>query len=331
MALTVNSAFGEFMEDQVNLDGDESELARSSRDWLVGQIAALPNRTIDFPTLYHDIDIHFGSFARKTKIRELDDLDMVIGLNAMGTTYETVGSQVRLSVPTGSVLSDLCHPGSIALNSRRVINRFVTGLSSIPQYEKADISRSGSAAVLKLKSYPWSFDIVPGFLTTPELDGRTYYVIPDGKGHWMKTDPRIDRDRVTRVNQAHDGRVLAPLRLAKFWNRRPTMPSMPSYLLENLVLSYYEGPVSASSFVDVELMRLLESIASGVFRSVQDPKGIQGDLNTLELNERFLIAMRALEDVAKAKEARRLEVKENYGSSISMWREILGPSFPLFG
>jgi hypothetical protein len=138
----------------------------------------------------------------------------------------------HLSVPDGILLRGLCHENSNQLNSRKVINRFVSALKDVPQYEKSELGRNGSAAVLNLKSYTWSFDIVPGFFTTPEADNRTFYIIPDGNGHWMKTDPRIDKEKVTSVNQKHDGNVLNVIRTIKYWNRRATMPSMRPYLID---------------------------------------------------------------------------------------------------
>lgn len=42
-----------------------------------------------------------------------------------------------------------------------------------------------------------------------ELDGRDYYLIPNGDGHWEKTDPRKDRDTVTETNQGM---------MVGFWN-----------------------------------------------------------------------------------------------------------------
>jgi len=332
MATTVNSAFDQFMADHVNLDPDVTSLARASRDWLVNQIAALPGRHADFPPLYPDVDVHYGSFARKTKIRELDDLDMIIGLKALGTTYHRVDGQVRLTVPNGIVLAGLCHDGTNQLNSRRVINRFVSGLTEVPQYEQAQIKRNGSAAVLKLKSYSWSYDIVPGFFTVPEEDGRTYYIIPDGDGHWMKTDPRIDQERISAVNQAHDGRVLRALRLVKFWNRRPTMPSIPPYMLETLILSHYEtAATKATDYVDLEFIPILESLAVSVLGAVSDPKRIQGDLNSLAVEERIAVSSRAFSDTVRAKAARRAEQNNDHRTSIAAWGEILGPSFPTYG
>lgn len=328
MATTVNEAFGEFLSDVVNLDPEVSSQARSSRDWLLSKVREIPGKVSGFPRLYSDRDMHYGSFARRTKIRELDDLDMIVCLSALGTTYSEEGEIVTLHVPEGIALRSLCHTGTNLLNSRRVINLFAANLGEIPQYRKAEIGRNGSAAVLNLASYSWSFDIVPGFFTTPEINGRTYYIIPNGQGHWMKTDPRIDQDRATRINQAHGGYVLNAIRLLKFWNRRPTMPSMPSYLLECIALNYYTLASEASQFADLEFAKLLTYIANAVYQTVPDPKGIQGDINDLLPDDRSQIAARARLDSSRARVASAAESSDDHREAIRIWSQVFGPSFP---
>jgi hypothetical protein len=335
MATTVNDAFREFLGETVNLDREETRVARSSRGWLLDQIAQMPARRDDVPALYPDIDIFYGSFERRTKIRPLDDIDVIVGLNGLGGTYETIGGEIRLTAPEGTLLRDLCHDGTALLNSRKVINTFVRGLADVPQYERAQINRNGSAAVLNLRSYPWSYDIVPGFLTMPELDGRTYYIIPNGDGHWMKTDPRIDRERLSSANQQHGGQLLNPLRIMKYWNRRPTMPTMPSYMLECMIVRYYEALLSggraASPYVDLELQYLLEHVSVAVNQPVPDPKGIQGDLNTLGWDERVAVAVRAVSDRARARQAFDAEHAGEHRAAIGLWSAVLGTGFPVFG
>ena len=332
MPQTVNSAFDTFMRNIVNLEPVDVEGARASRDWLLIQISAVPAQHADFPTLYPDVNIHYGSFARNTKIRELNDVDLIVGLSALGTTYYDAGTAIHLIVPEGIVLRDLCHDGTSLLNSRKVINRFVGGLRDVPQYERSEIKRNGSAAVLNLQSYSWSFDIVPGFFTTPEIDGRTYYIIPDGAGHWMKTDPRVDRDRVSELNQRHGGNVLNAVRLIKYWNQRPTMPTMSSYLLECIVLDYYASNASSAvPWVDLEALSLLDYLSRAVYNSVPDPKRIQGDINTLSADERRAIAARASVDLQKATAARAVEQQDDHRTAIRLWSEVLGTDFPSFG
>lgn len=70
----MNSAFDNFLKDYVNLDEMEYLNARTSRNWLLDQIKKFPKNYEDFPKLYSSKIITFGSFARKTKIKPLDDL-----------------------------------------------------------------------------------------------------------------------------------------------------------------------------------------------------------------------------------------------------------------
>lgn len=332
MATTVNTAFSEFLSGRVNLDPDEVDGARRSRDWLMSQIDEIPTRMPEFPRLYSDVHIHYGSFARRTKIRDLDDLDMIIGISALGTSYLDTGSRVELTVPDGIALRSHCHDGGSLLNSRKIINLFIDYFREIPQYAKSELKRNGSAAVLNLTSYPWSFDIVPAFFTVPESDGRTYYIIPDGIGHWMKTDPRIDQARVSTVNQAHDGNALNAIRVMKYWNRRRTMVTMAPYVLECIVLDYYEQALSkASAYVDIALPGLFTHVSSAVLGAVYDPKRIQGDINLLSWDDRVSISARAQEDAQRAMEARRLEDGGNHRASIGVWRQVFGDGYPRYG
>ncbi|AFM26123.1 hypothetical protein [Desulfomonile tiedjei] len=334
MATSVTSAFNQFMQNVVNLDPEETKSARKSRDWLVKQIRSFPEAEGSFPRLYSEKDIFFGSFARMTKIRPLDDIDMMICLHAQGSVYAESWGHCDITIRSaGSNLGPLCNDGTFTLNSRKVINKFVSHLSSVPQYKNAAIKRNLEAAVLNLTSYMWSFDIVPCFFTEPDAWGRTYYLIPDGNGAWKKSDPRNDRDRVTRVNQTHKGNILNVIRIMKYWNRRPTMPSMASYLLETMIVDHYDNVwcSEASSYVDLEIPKVLAHIANSLFSSVNDPTGVQGDINTLSHQDRQKIWSRANYDHQRALEARQLEDQGNQHASIAKWGEIFGSSFPDYG
>jgi hypothetical protein len=332
MPQTVNAAFAAFLADTVNLDPNRTDSARSSRDWLYDQISKFGTDTT-FPKLWNEYNISYGSFARKTKIRPLDDIDIMIGLHAQGASYNDSGiSPITLTVNPTSNLTAFCNDNSYTLNSIKVINKFIRKCESVPQYAKADLKRNGSAAVLNLQSYDWSFDIVPCFMTVVELNGRNYYLIPDGTGNWKKTDPRIDRARVKAVNSAHDGHVLNVLRIIKYWNRRPTMPSMSSYLLETMILDYYSARTNKSSqYVDLEIPNVLAYVATAIHYQVIDSKGIQGNINDLSLDDRNKISSRATSDKQKADQARSFETDGDHKASIQKWAEIFGSEFPTYG
>ncbi|MBE9014794.1 hypothetical protein C7Y66_26940 [Chroococcidiopsis sp. CCALA 051] len=154
------------MTDYVNLDSEQTKLARNSRDWLLSQIHAFPDKDNKFSRLYSEKDIFFGSFPRRTKKRELDDIDMMIALSAEEAVYNEFTDRIEIYVSDSTYrLKSLCYYNTNILSSRKVINKFISLLNIIPQYEKAEIKRNMEAATLKLRSYFWTFDLVPCFFT----------------------------------------------------------------------------------------------------------------------------------------------------------------------
>lgn len=169
MALTVTAAFNEFQRNIVNLDSSQTDRARASRDWLLGRMNTFPNNDVYFPIIYPDIHTGFGSFARRTKIRPLDDIDLMFGLDGDDCVYSESDGKIIITAREGTVrLKYYKHDGTNFINSRKIINSFISSLNQIPQYDKADVKRNQEAATLKLKSYDWNFDIVPAFITTPD-------------------------------------------------------------------------------------------------------------------------------------------------------------------
>ena len=330
MALTVNDAFKEFNKNIVNIDLEKTKQARSSRDWLVEQLKTLPSKIDDFPRLYNEKHIKFGSFARNTKIRPLDDIDLILTFSADGATYsESVLDSNTYYIHTDNAsqnLKNLANDNSY-LNSRRLINKLVSSLKEIPQYYRAEIHRKQEAATLELSSYEWNFDIVPAFFTVND-----FYLIPDGNGNWKATDPRIDQERVSNINQKHNGKVLQLIRTLKYWNNRASMPTIPSYLFENIVLNFAEQLNELSEYIDFNLRDFWYYLKGAIYNTVQDPKGFQGNLNTLSFVDQIKISLKANDTYNKALEAIRFETQEsNQKKAISKWREIFGNGFPTYG
>jgi len=226
----------------------------------------------------------------------------------------------------------LCNDGADTFNSIKVVNKFVSALREVPQYRNADTKRNQEAAVLSLSSYDWSFDIVPCFFTSPDSYGNSFYLITDGSGAWKKTNPIFDQNRTQIINQNHNGNVLNVIRILKYWNRRPTMPLMSSYLLEVLILNYYSAKTDvASEFADLEIPKILEYIWLNISSDIQDPKGIQSNINYLNQDERDKISSRAWVDKNKSAEVRQFETDKDHQNSIRKWGDIFGVEFPTYG
>lgn len=332
MALTVNDAFKVFMKDIINLDADVVESAKISRDNLLDNIAEFDNAS-DFFKLWSDINVHFGSFARKTKCRELDDIDLMIGISGCGATYNSLDTwnNVRIYGNPSVTVQKECMNFDGTLNSTSVTNRFKKKLETVREYSRSEIRRNGEAVVLNLVSKDWSFDIVPCFQTVTESNGQSYYLIPNGNGNWKKTDPRIDKEHVTNTNQNNLGRVLELIRLCKKWNKVKNAKTLPSYLLETMIINFADSPQELNQHIDLRFKSALRYIAENVTQPVYDLKKIQGNINDLNWADRLNLQQKAQVDYRKACEAWAQEQKGNQKEAIRIWREILGGDFPTYG
>ena len=328
MASTVNSAFSEFLSDTVRLNESIASSARTSRDNLIKNINGFSGNE-DFFNVYSDRNLNFGSFARHTKIRPLDDIDIMVCLSARNgdenRTYIESSGCIYISGIGFDRANGLLTPNSNYLNSTKVINRLISKLSDLGDYRKAEMHKNHESATLQLKSYTWNYDIVPCFYTD-----TGYYLIPDGNGNWKKTDPRVDNNRTTEINQKHKGKLLDVIRLMKYWNSRKHTIRIGSYLLECMILSLYDQKAEKENYwVDLELRDLLKALSTSILYSVPDPKGFQGELNTFSWDERKKISDALLLSHYNAVEAASLEITDkNHKAAINKWKEVLGPNFP---
>jgi len=328
MPYTVSGCFEKFRKEVVDLDSDQTSVARSSRDFVLENIYRLSNQG-DIPLVADCYCLNFGSFARNTKIRPLDDIDMMVCYNGNGGVYDTIQQNNLYHIRFADnhpFFDDLRNDDGLTLNSRKVINQLIGGLSGVEHYSKAEIHRRQEAATLKLKSYDWNFDIVPCFYTN-----TGFYLIPDGQGHWKNTDPRKDRMRVTEVNQSYGGIALPLIRLMKYWKKRAWGESVSSYMFEQLMLNCISEGHAVGDSWSKRATSVLGYLKYAIMNPVPDPKGIQGDLNTLDYLARIDLANTARHNHSTAVLARADEALDKPQEAIEKWRSIFGYSFPGYG
>lgn len=332
MAKTVISAFEEFMKDFVNLDPDIVSEARKSRDNLLDNIEEFKYKE-DFFNLCNEFNFHFGSFARKTKCRELNDIDLMIGISADGATYNPSDfwNDMKIKASYYNNAQKECMNDDGTLNSTKVTNKFKKQLENVREYSRSEIKKNGQAVVLNLISKEWSFDIVPCFHTVPEQNGRSYWLIPNGEGNWIKTDPQKDKDCITNANKNKNGLLLELIRLFKKWNKVKNAITIPSYLLETIIVNYANSKSELDRYIDYRFKDALKYISDNIMNEVQDMKEIQGDINYLSLENRIAIRDKAITDYNKACEAIEAENEGNQEKAIKIWGEIFGKDFPIYG
>ncbi|MEN5386578.1 hypothetical protein ABE179_01410 [Aliarcobacter skirrowii] len=323
MSLTVNQAFDKFNKELVNLDSEKTKKARKSRDWLIGQLNDLEFKDHTFPASYKEKHLKFGSFARNTKIRPLDDIDLIFTLKAQGSFYDELKDNTFIiNVPESAVnLKKLCNEDD-TLNSIKVVNKLVSSLKNIEHYSQANIHRRQEAVALKLTSYDWNFDIVPAFYTTAD-----FYLIPDGNGQWKASNPLVDQSRIKEINKNNNGQVLQLVRTLKYWQNRPTMPKISSYLFEVMILDFVEtNSLSGDLKEDIEIF--WDYLRYEIYSVVNDPKGIVFDINDLDIDTKNKISDMAEKSFNLANDAIFYEFFSSLGNPINIWKNIFGDRFP---
>ncbi len=333
MPYTVPYSFDLLRSNSVDLDSEQVAQARKSRDYLKEQIELVAPRVDYFPKLYGGY-LAFGSFARKTKVQPLDDIDLLLLISAGAGSFTQYLSFNKYSIvvtdtscPTWMYTND----DNRVLNSTKVLNKIKSSLSLIPNYKQSDIKRTGEAVVLGLKSYDWNFDIVPAVPVSNGEDKIDHYLIPDGTGSWKRTDPRRDQKKISDANQRHNSNLIPIIRLLKYWNDKYyNVPKISSYYLETMLINGFSTYLPMSNIRgNVSLAFTL--LSSAVLGSCPDPKGLEADLDThASWDDRYKVYTVAQLMAKYAAEAIGYENSKNDKAAIETWRKVF-PDFPAYG
>jgi len=310
-----------------------TKTARASRDSLMAHLKTLAKNHPDFPRITGTC-IPYGSFARSTKNRPLDDIDLLLLLVGTGTRAEhqstdefTYWLKITSSSAPQAAFPDDCG----YVNSTKILNKIRSGLADVEKYYRAEIHKNTEAVTLELFSYDWVFDIVPAVPVGPEAGKISYYLIPDGSGDWKRTDPRIDDINVRRCNERHAGTFLPLVRILKCWNKRPVAPALPSYYLETLALRVFENAPPQPRLRDgVEYF--FQNCSTYLWGECPDPKRLGPPLDKEVDNATKLKVDAAMKEAAtRCGYALMYERSNDHKTAIYWWREVFGDEYPNYG
>jgi hypothetical protein len=83
------------------------------------------------------------------------------------------------------------------------------------------------------------------------------------------------------------------VRTLKYWNANFASHKIGSYLFEVLVLNFVKSKGSQNDFNDINIKDFFYYLYSNIRYDVQDPKGIQGNINNLTSEQRDRISNKA--------------------------------------
>lgn len=333
MPYTVWSTFDQFRRALIDLGPDVTAAGRSSRDFLSEQLSLVSGRDPSFARLTCSTR-PFGSFARRTKIQPLDDIDLLILLQARGTIAQTSTVDRYTSwlyINDQSAPLAASPDGYGFVHSTRVLNAIKLHLSAVSHYRRAEIKRTGQAVTLSLSSRPWVFDIVPAVPVNNGMGGTAHFLIPDGRGNWIRTDPRIDDDQTTKTNAQHGTQFLPTVRLLKYWNRRTHKPCLPSYYFETLAIKAFSLTAAITDY-PTALKHFFDYAPTFLIRPCPDPKDLGPALDVhIDRETKNNVAAAMADAAAKAARALLADRQGQVRESITLWGQIFGPEFPTYG
>jgi hypothetical protein len=256
----INNAFEIFLETYINIPlgirSDASTSQKTIRELLRGE----SNRDLTFPRVLENNDTDFisGSFGRHTKVRPLDDIDLLFPLDGGGLIYTRNGT-----ITPNTVLSD----GGIVVNpllqQRWAVNnyvssdRLVSGFRDVlrRRYSESDVAIDGEAVSVRLtigaseENDGLKFDVVPCFRLDPHDGSSSFYLIPDGRNGWKHTDPRADKATCTALHDFHGRIYRKAVKLVKYWNADQLNDTFGSYYIELSIANYFSMMRSAGKRV----------------------------------------------------------------------------------
>jgi len=329
---TITEAFRTFRAAVVDLSEEQNKDAELSSFSITRRLKELAEDESGFPRLKGEA-INFGSFARKTKCRPLDDIDLLIVLDGAQAKVETIrydryGYELRATagplLPFADTLDD-------KVSSYKILDSIRDHLKDLRDLKTDSVDRRLQAVRLQLDFLDWNFDLVPAIpvYTAGALES---YLIPNGNGDWWKTDPRLDHQLLEKAVGRHGKLILGLVRMVKYWNRS-TSPRLGSYHLETLVVAAMtdEGSMWISDLP--ELLKIcFRRLQKTVFLPCPDPKGIGPDLDLgVDWLRRTQFSKHAQTASSYAWMAQRAEQTGDTEMAFYWWHHLFGDTFPDYG
>jgi hypothetical protein len=243
-----------------------------------------------------------GSYRRRTLIRPLDDIDLLVVLN-----WEAYKDTIALDAAGASAALDLIDA------------------ALAKAYPKSERHRFDNCIQIVFAGTGIGFDVVPAFRVS-----KDEFRIPDeGRGKWLVTNPREVERLVTEANQGRTDEWLVPLvKLLKAWNDEHGKP-LRGYHLE--AMAYYALLTAPANARD-GIAWLLEQLSTRVWSTTPDIwlSGESPDADLTLAQRQTASALLAVAGQA-ARRAIRADEEGRVSDAHAIWREIFGGRYPESG
>lgn len=255
----------------INFEKEDLEKVQDALDNLIGTI----NRNAQKGELPHGYNFFkYGSVSRKTKIKPLDDVDLlyVIG-DAEKQNYED--RNLITKCPFNFTIED--HEPYTNISSKYLLDKIKGEIKKT--YTRSEISRHNEVVNVYLSSYEVGFDITPAFYIT----NMDYYLIPEGSNShfWKRTNPFKGEEIFNRINLEQKGQLRNVIKIIKYWFEKKKIKSPYSYHLECvLCYAFDESKYIYDKLINALYFAFCNINYKNYLKSCPDPSKIGENLTT---------------------------------------------------
>lgn len=238
-----------------------------------------------------------GSYARRTKIKPLEDVDIFAVIDLHGDQ-----GHYRDEAPS----------------------RVVADLAALLHGKFNAAEADGMAVRVRMSDDEGqaTFEIVPAYDHT-----TSGFEVPDPvRGRWVRTDPTVHGQLTTAKNTECDGKWVPFVKMLKGWNLEAGRPIAVSFLIEVMALDLVRKPFGR--YQD-EVTAFLGNLIDRVNGPWVDPARIGPDVDELlTAAQRSVMLSAAVTALAIAEEAIYLEDEGEERKAVDKWRELFGSRMP---
>ena len=285
------AAFNEF-DEELNLDRAQRRAAQQRHRQLTECLVAAGIAVATFLQ---------GSFARKTMLKPLKDVDQVVVLQ------EWLAAQLRGSGGAAQAIE--------------LVRKVVSDAFPDAQFDVTDTPAHALQVVFA--DLDFTFDLVPAY--ADPAGGEDVFIADRENDTWERSNTRTLNRVISGRNQATDGRFVHQVRMVKSYKKdHPVLGDTCGLLWESLAFGAIATRMPHSAAVAATLQHAAVALTGAVY----DPTGADDLTAEWSSSERttYVGAVAAAAD--RAAEALRLEADEDHEGAIDVWHDILGDPFP---
>lgn len=248
--------------------------------------------------------VTIGSFSRGSAIHSQSDLDIMPVIDRSEARW---GGELTTSNTVMKRVSDELH--------RRFAGR-------------TNLGKDGQAVVIDFAD-GHSIDVVPALpMPRTRIGGDPAFLVPNGRGGWMKTSPPAHNRYIGEANRASGGKLRFVAMLIKFWRtcRTPNV-ALSSFHVE-LLLAESRICIGAKSYAQC-LFEAFNLLAERECRALRDPLGISGLIQAAATEAKQQAAVgTVIASYNQALAALQAERSRNTPEAYRQWKLVFRDQFP---